>query len=197
MSTTPRYTEAQCSTAVRALLESSCDDHYSHEVGALGEWADGAFKARAGGTRTTPGFPDLTFYLHDPERITLTVEAKGYATRLRAHQWRFAMYRMQRGDPHLIVRSPEALLTGLRYLGLLSAKLLRAPLDTRALPENFAFLERTRIRMWGRRTPPDYALLYVPQWTLRRRCVQPADVPRLLEEEAVRRAKKFARERAR
>jgi len=191
------YTEKECSRAVQALLQPYCDDAYSHEVGGLGQWEGGKFKARAGGTRTTPGFPDLTFYMRTPRNVTLTVEAKGSSTRVRPEQWLFAWHRMHRGDPHLIVRSPEALVAGLRFLGLLPDRLIGEPVL--ALPENAAFLHATRTNMVLRHgwRLPKYATDMELQWGSRRRLVLPEHVPIMVQQAQARRARTTAIRRSR
>jgi hypothetical protein len=186
----PRYTEGECSEAVRCLLLLYCDDDYSHESGALWQ-SDG--KPRAGGTRS---FPDRTFYMRAPLYYTLTVECKGANTFIGAQQWQFAMYRMQRGDAHFVVRSPEALMNGLRYMGLLPAGWVQQPPrrpDPRLLPDNYAFMERMRGRFWDRHQDfvyPSYAAAYRPEWVGRRALVRPSDVPTLLAEEEIARQRK-------
>lgn len=192
------YTEGDCSAEVALLLKLACDDLYSHENGAM--W-DRAGNARKGGTRATPGFPDRTFYVNDPFAYTLTVECKGYGTRVDAQQWAYAMFRMQRGDVHFIVRSAEALMNGLRYMGLMPLSWARNPPrrpDPRMLPENFAFMERMRMRYWQRVTGnaphgfemrvPQYAQHYQPQWLSQRALVLPSHVPALLAEDQLRKA---------
>jgi hypothetical protein len=190
-----QYTEKECSKAVRELLGPYCDDLYSTESGTLWQ-SDG--KPRAGGTRTTPGIPDLFLYLHDPVVLCLTVEAKGHSTAMRPEQWVFAMQRMQRGEPHLVVRSPQALLNGLRMLGLLPRELFLAPPvqpDPRSLPDNLLFLERTRELMWPRLAPfwepPLHAIPYRPEPHGRRKWVHPTHVPAIVAEDAA--ARKAAR----
>jgi hypothetical protein len=207
-----RYSEKDCGKAIRMLLTPYCDDFYSHETGELGHWEGEKgkrfFVPRRGGTRTTIGYPDLTFYISDPFQITITVEVKGDKTAIKAGQWEYALIRMQRGDPHLIVRSPEALCNGLRYLGLMAEPVLRKPPivpDPRWLPDNMAFLERTRMRLWERLHPfsfwheecPAYAMIYEPEWSSRRKLVLPEDVPAVVEKDKLKRARRNVQKRAR
>jgi hypothetical protein len=63
-------------------------------------------------------------------------------------QWLYAYRAMRSGIPHFIVRSPDALLTGMAYMGLLPTAFLAPWWDKTIWPENVNFLTRTRIRFW-------------------------------------------------
>jgi hypothetical protein len=135
---------------------------YSLETGALGQWIHDPerskrpsgmrFIGRRQGTGTTPGFPDCAAIIVDPLPYTLTVEFKGPSTTITEEQWFYAEMAALAGRPHLIVRTPGALLTGLRYLGLLPVKWERTcPLPGYTWgdwPENLNFLDGMRARFW-------------------------------------------------
>jgi hypothetical protein len=161
-------TEAIVSGAVKSIITMSGGQWWSTEVGFVGHWVegeDGKWKARPrrGGTRTTPGWPDISALMRRPHNYTLTIEAKGTKTAVREEQWRYALYAMRNGQPHLMVRSAEALVWGLWWLGLLpSASWVNRPPLPRwreDRPDNINYLARTRYLYWRQaRASPLYPL---------------------------------------
>lgn len=157
-----RYKEEDCAAGIKGLLTLLNVEWYSTEAGYMGHFDKaGNRHDRPGGTRTTAGIPDLLAYPDNPFNYALTVEFKGHSTDIRTEQWEYARRRMERGEAHLIVRSPTAFLWGLRYLGLLpNAWEERPPVivpgqasweDIDALPVNANYLPRTRSLFWDRR----------------------------------------------
>lgn len=119
---------------------------YNAETGFLGHYdGEGVRHARKGGTRSTPGTPDMPVVLMaKPWHYTLTVELKGTDTAIKPKDWVYALDAATYGQPHLIVRSGEEFLTGLRYLGLLPRELEQVqPRDWDAWPQNINFLNLT------------------------------------------------------
>lgn len=166
----PKYTEPETSAGVRTLLAPS-GHWYSTEAGAMGHWdpnaprkggGKGRFVTRKGGTRTTPGIPDLVWLMRDPIAYVLFIEAKGADTSIEEEQWRFQARAALLGIPSLIVRTPDAMLQGLHLLGLLPKRLLKAgkvfwsQYDERERPENVNYLTMMRTRFWinVNRMPP-------------------------------------------
>lgn len=182
--------ESVVAGGVKQLLTMLGGEWYSTEVGFVGEWvedAEGRRRAvgRRGGTRTTPGWPDLAALMPAPVSYLLTVELKGTRTPVARDQWLYALRAMRNGQPHLIVRSGEALLWGLWFLGLLPGRLVdRPPLpgwrDER--PVNLHYLARTRFIFWsGRAFRPELPPLEAAEgW--------PARLPRPPHPEPVARA---------
>lgn len=158
--------ETVVSGAIRSLVVLMNGFAYSTESGAIGQWVgepgQRKFLGRPGGTRGTPGWPDLSCLMERPVRYILTVEAKGTSTQIRESQWEYAARAMQLGQPHLIARSQEAFFTGLWFLGLLPKLWLERPPVPRyreEWPDNAQFLERTRILFWEQlRAVPEYPL---------------------------------------
>lgn len=140
-------TEKQISKAVKDLLNGLGVEWYSTESGYLtvpdgrGGWAP-----RPGGTRTTPGIPDLLCY---SERgawpFSFTVELKGAETEIKVEQWLYALRRMRRGEPHFIVRSTSALLTGMLFLGVAPKRVVEGNYGVGGeWPDNLNYLTETR-----------------------------------------------------
>jgi hypothetical protein len=176
-----KMTETVVSGSVKQLLTMAGAEWYSSEVGFVGNWdptEDGGWKARPrrGGTRTTPGWPDIAALCTRPHRYMLTVEAKGTTTKIRVDQWLYALRAMRNGQPHLIVRSGESLVFGLWWLGLLPRHWMAAPpLPMYSLypPENALYLPRTRFLYWQQmRVTPEYELPSV-QWLQRLELPEP------------------------
>lgn len=148
----PRFREDQVSGHVRTLLGPAAVRWYRTEVGGTGRR-----------TRGTAGYPDLTGIMKDPVPYVLMVETKGRDTGIEEAQWRFAAEAALIGQPCLIVRSPGALLNGLKYLGLLPRKLARAPdifweqWDAAEWPENVWYMERMAHRFWLHRGFPEWS----------------------------------------
>lgn len=179
-----RYTEDDTAAAIKGLLSNLAVEWYSTEAGYQGHFLpDGTRVDRRGGTRTTPGIPDLFAYLRDPVQCLLTLEFKGERTDVRTDQWRFALRRSERGEPHLIVRSPQAMLWGLRFLGLLPHAWVERPPALAVgqstwetlgepLPVNVNYLPDTRSGFWlneDTAVQPSYCRgLAVPRNRLRR-----------------------------
>jgi hypothetical protein len=163
--------EGLVSASVKALITAAGGEWWSTEAGALGHWdqtangGKGKFIARKGGTRTSSGFPDISAMMRlavpgagVPLEHDLTTETKGSDTETREGQWRYTLFAMHFGRPHLIVRSQEAWLTGLRFLGLLPPLWQERPpypFNWSIWPDNLNYLPRTRERFW-RQIDPDF-----------------------------------------
>lgn len=134
-----KYTERQVIGHVLALLGPGALKWYVTEVAGEGLR-----------NRGTAGFADLVGLMRDPTPYVLMVETKGRTTDVGEEQWRFGAYCALVGQPYLIVRSPGALLNGLRYLALMPERLRRMPdyfwdqWDMTEWPENVWYLERMR-----------------------------------------------------
>lgn len=140
------YSEAEVVELVTGLMAGSARGWYRAEVAS-----------EAPSNRGTSGFPDLVGLMRDPQHYTLMVEAKGARTKVERSQWRFQAEAALVGQPTLIVRSPDALLNGLRYLDLLPGRLDRQPhhwwrqWDHTAWPENVNYLTRMALVFWSQR----------------------------------------------
>lgn len=159
---TPRVklSETAVGLAVASFVSMVGGRIYNAETGFLGHWEDdggGGRRSvgRKGGTRSTPGTPDMpVVFMCEPWRYTLTVELKGSDTAIKDKDWNYCLDAATYGQPHLLVRSGEEFLTGLRYLGLLPARLLGVrPQDWDAWPQNMNFLDITleRGELWADR----------------------------------------------
>lgn len=150
----PPTKEKDVSKAVKAFLNALSVEWYSTEAGYLAYGSDAeGWRPRPGGTRTTPGIPDIFAYPETQEGYpyTFTVEVKGASTAIKDEQWRYARNRMRRGEAHLIVRSVDALITGLAYLGIMPPGWEGQPemmvWNQDLWPDNLNFLLETRGRM--------------------------------------------------
>lgn len=148
--------ESVISTQIKNMLRHHCDEVYSNEVGfVVVPDGKGGVRPRPGGTRTTPGWPDLFFLMNSPFTYELTVECKKPTGQTSDDQWRYALLAMRRGQAHLMCRDTDELLTGLCYLGLLPTlwrKLPPLPWDPNAWPQNVNYLPQQREAFWQRQT---------------------------------------------
>lgn len=145
--------EKDVSGACRRVLQSLGGYWWSLESGyqLQTDAKTGKVIPRKGGTRTTPGFPDLIAHvplLRSEHWFSMTVECKGKLTHVSPAQWLYAQLAASHGLLHFMVRSSDELLTGLSYCGLLDPNRQNLH-DATQWPQNLNYLPQAAERFWA------------------------------------------------